>query len=154
VEGSDIVVCATNSSEPVFNGDWIVPGQHVNSLQSGELDLRVLERADVIGIRAFEKSQHFVQKSATESPFNFEKSKRYDKAFDGKLRALGDVVAGLAPGRQLENEITLFGGSGTGPSSGLGIQFAAVARVAYDGAREKGLGREVPTEWFTQSHHP
>jgi ornithine cyclodeaminase/alanine dehydrogenase-like protein (mu-crystallin family) len=153
VEGSDIIVCATNSSEPVFDGDWLVPGQHVNSLQAGELDVTTLARVDVIGVRAFEKSLHFLQKSAKQSPFNFEKTKRYDKSFDVKLRALGDIIAGQAPGRVREEELTLFGGSGTGPSSGLGIQFAAVAKIAYDAARERGLGRELPTEWFTQTHH-
>lgn len=62
VAGSDIIVCATNSSEPVFEGDWLVAGQHVNSLQAGELDVRTLERADIIGIRAFEKSLLFSRK--------------------------------------------------------------------------------------------
>jgi alanine dehydrogenase len=153
VEGSDIVVCATNSSEPVFDGDWLVPGQHVNSLQAGELDVKTLARVDIIGVRAFEKSLHFMQKAAKQSPFNFEKTKRYDKSFDIKLRALGEIVAGQATGRMRDEEITLFGGSGTGPSSGLGIQFAAVAKLAYDAARERGLGRDLPTEWFTQTHH-
>ncbi len=154
VVGSDIVVCATNSSEPVFDGDWLVPGQHVNSLQAGELDVRTLERADIIGIRAFEKSLHFQQKASPESPFNSEKTKRYNPSFDAKLRALGDIVAGVAPGRVCDEEITLFGGSGTGPSSGLGIQFAAVGKVAYDLARARGLGIELPVNLFTQTHHP
>lgn len=154
VAGMDIVVCATNSSEPVFDGAWLEPGQHVNSLQAGELDEATLLRASVIGIRAFEKSLHFVQKIAKENPFNFVKSTRFDKAFEPKLAALGDIVAGMRPGRTNDLDITLFGGSGTGPSSGLGIQFAAVGKVAYDLARAKGLGREIPTDWLTQLHHP
>ena len=154
VSGSDIIICATNSSEPVFDGDWLVAGQHVNSLQAGELDVRTLERADIIGIRAFEKSLHFQQKAVSEAPFNAEKTKRYNSSFDRKLRALGDIVAGLAPGRTSEKEITLFGGSGTGPSSGLGIQFAAVGKVAYDLAKARGLGIELPVNLFTQTHHP
>ena len=32
--------------------------------------------------------------------------------------------------------------------------FAAAAKVAYDRARRLGLGREIPTEWFTQTSHP
>jgi ornithine cyclodeaminase/alanine dehydrogenase-like protein (mu-crystallin family) len=27
VDGVDVIVCATNSNIPVFDGDWLVPGQ-------------------------------------------------------------------------------------------------------------------------------
>ena len=33
----------------------------------------------------------------------------------------------------------------------LGGQFAAVAGFVLDRAREKGLGRELPAEWFAQT---
>ena len=32
VEGADIVMCATNASAPVFDGDWLVPGQFVTTI--------------------------------------------------------------------------------------------------------------------------
>jgi alanine dehydrogenase len=32
VEGCDIVTTATNSNESVFNGDWLEPGTHVNTM--------------------------------------------------------------------------------------------------------------------------
>ena len=57
-------------------------------------------------------------------------------------------------GRTTDQEITLFGGSGTGPSSGLGIQFAAVGKIVYDLARKRRLGHEIPTDWLTELHHP
>jgi ornithine cyclodeaminase/alanine dehydrogenase-like protein (mu-crystallin family) len=66
---------------------------------------------------------------------------------------LGEVVAGRA-GRGSPEQITLFTGGGTGASSGLGIQFAAVANAVYRAARERGLGRELPTEWFLQKEKP
>jgi len=77
-------------------------------------------------------------------------------------REEGDLVVGAAPGdvltgaagRRSDDEITLFTGGSTGASSGLGIQFAAVAHVVYRAAREAGLGRELPTEWFTQAEKP
>lgn len=154
VEGADIVVCATNSQQPVFDGRWLQPGQHVNSLQAGELDAETHERADLIGIRAYEESKSFVQNSAPERPIHAEKIGRFNKGFEGKLVTLGDVVAGKASGRHNDEQITLFGGSGTGPSSGLGIQFAAVGKIVYDLARARGVGREIPTDWLTQVHHP
>ena len=154
VEDADIVVCATNSQEPVFDGSWLRPGQHVNSLQAGELDRTTHVVADLIAVRAFEESRLYLQKSAPEYPFHTEKMSRFNKEFESKYEALGLIVAGQKPGRASDQDITLFGGTGTGPSSGLGIQFAAVGKLAYDLARARGLGHEIPTEWLTEAHHP
>ena len=35
--------------------------------------------------------------------------------------------------------------------SGIGIQFACVAAKAYERALQLKLGREIPTDWFTQT---
>ena len=63
VKGADVIICATNSNVPVFDGDWLVPGQHVTSIVSSnvgllkrgfvnemrrEIDDRTLERADIL----------------------------------------------------------------------------------------------------------
>lgn len=154
VEGADIIICATNSQDPVFEGTWLEPGQHVNSLQAGELDEVTHRRADIIAVRAFEKSRHYVQKDAPEIPTHTQVTHRFHVGFEDKLVDLGSIIAGRKEGRTSTSALTLFGGSGTGPSSGLGIQFAAVGKLAYDLARAKGLGREIPTEWLTQEHHP
>jgi len=37
---------------------------------------------------------------------------------------------------------------------GTGVQFAAMGFCAYRAAKEKGLGHEVPTEWFLQDIKP
>ena len=66
---------------------------------------------------------------------------------------LGSIVAGI-DGRSDAEQITLFTGSHSGASSGLGIQFAAVGHAVMSRAREMGLGQELPTEWFTQSGRP
>ena len=34
------------------------------------------------------------------------------------------------------------------------VQFAAVGSAVYQDAMAKGLGREIPTEWFLESVHP
>ncbi len=73
---------------------------------------------------------------------------------EDKFVALGEIAAGRKKGRTSDQDITLFGGSGTGPSSGLGIQFAAVGKVVYDAAGKRGLGHEIPTSFLTEVHHP
>jgi hypothetical protein len=37
---------------------------------------------------------------------------------------------------------------------GTGVQFAAIGYCAYAGAKEKRLGREIPTDWFLQDIKP
>jgi len=71
-----------------------------------------------------------------------------------KVVTLGDVVIRRHPGRTSEREITLFTGGGGGGSGGLGTQFVAIGAMIYHRARERGLGRELPTEWFLQDERP
>jgi alanine dehydrogenase len=50
---------------------------------------------------------------------------------------LGEVAAGLKPGRENEYEITVF------DSTGLAVQDLALARVIYERAKERGAGQRV-----------
>jgi alanine dehydrogenase len=54
-----------------------------------------------------------------------------------------------APGRTDDKQITFFLNN-----VGTGVQFAAVGYHAYCTAKEKGLGYEVPTDWFLQDIRP
>ena len=62
---------------------------------------------------------------------------------------LAEVLAGAAPGRATPDEITLFMNN-----FGIGIQFAALGAVAYEGARARGLGRDLPDDWFLETIRP
>ena len=53
------------------------------------------------------------------------------------ITPIGDVLIGQHPGRRSAEEITLFDGTG------VGLQDLAVAAVAVQRARERGLGTEV-----------
>jgi ornithine cyclodeaminase/alanine dehydrogenase-like protein (mu-crystallin family) len=140
IDAADVVVLATNSQEPVLDGEWLERGQHVNSVQRRELDSRTVERADVVVVRSREQPTfHFAPgRAPTEAA---------TRALNGAVE-LGEVITGAA-GRRSEDEITLFAGGG-----GLGIQFAAVAEHVYRAASAAGLGRELPDEWFTQEEKP
>ena len=151
VLGCDIVACATNALDPVFDGNWLQPGQHINSVQRGELDDTTHERAEVIATRAREQSMHFSSSSISSEVMQ---RGNWKQEWNNKLQELGKIMIGEAPGRTNANQITLFGGSGTGPSSGLGIQFAAVGSIIYKKACEKGLGHEIPSDWFLEDVHP
>jgi alanine dehydrogenase len=152
IEGVDIVVGSTNSLQPVFDGKWLKPGMHVNSLQNGELDALTLERTDVLAVRAKERSTHWTVPG--HQPTETRQIAEPSAAMAVKTQELGSILIGKSSGRASPEQITLFGGSGSGGSSGLGIQFAAVGHLILQKALELGVGHVVPTDWFCEDVHP
>jgi len=151
IEGADIVALSTNSMEPVLDGAWLTPGQHVGSVQGYELDQTTLRRADVIAVRSLDPSTY--HHAPGRAPAEVAAEPEIDEVVRARMVELGDIVAGRA-GRTDDAQITLFTGSHSGAGSGLGIQFAAVGHAVETNARSLGLGRDLPTEWFTQSGRP
>jgi len=63
----------------------------------------------------------------------------------GFFKYFMDLKTGSIPGRTNPRQITFFINAGT-----QGLQFASCAGRVYQLAREKKIGRELPTEWFLQ----
>ncbi len=63
-----------------------------------------------------------------------------------KTVSMEELLSGTKPGRTAPEQIT-FSERG----NLQGAQFHAVAGRVYEAARARGLGREVPTEWFLQT---
>lgn len=150
IDDTQIVSLITNSLSPVLEGDWLRPGMHVNSVQRGELDRRSIDRSDFIVIRSRDRDTHWYMGPRVPEEVKFDQSE--DPALTPKMRTLGGIIAGVEEGRSRADQITLFSGSGLG-SAGLGIQLLSVAARAYEKARLRGLGRELPSEWFSQEIH-
>jgi ornithine cyclodeaminase/alanine dehydrogenase-like protein (mu-crystallin family) len=66
-----------------------------------------------------------------------------------KMPTLPEMLAGRYQGRADDREITCFMNN-----LGMGYQFAAAGSVVYRKAIEQKVGREFPTDWFTQDVHP
>jgi len=158
VLGSDIVGCATNSLEPLIEGDWLNEGMHVTCIRPVELAPSVLERADICFMNNLFKgstarpSQEVVGRSlsaAAQKGFSGGSSKEnYDIDWK-KFPKLKDLIAGLIPGRVDERQITCFVNN-----AGHSLQLAAMGTLAYQRAKEKGVGKELPDDWFSQNVHP
>ena len=56
---------------------------------------------------------------------------------------MGELLTGQCRGRESDDEIIVFKNN-----TGMGIQFAATARILYEAARKKGIGTELPSELF------
>ncbi len=146
VEGADVVLCATSSSEPVFDGRWLQPGQLVVTIVNTdgamvghhrtEADPTTMERCDLLVI------------NNRDTLIANQQRELLDLIDDGrvswdKITELGQVIAGLHPGRQSDDQLIYYKSN-----TGVGIQFAAAGRLIYDACKREGLGHEVPTEWF------
>jgi alanine dehydrogenase len=133
VEGMDIIVTASSAQEPVFDGSWLVPGQHINAVGSHSPMARELDTTTVVRSKVFadQPSACLVEAGDLMMPISEGAIERTH------VRAgLGEVIAGLKPGREHDSDITLF------KSVGLALQDASTASVVYKRALEAGVGTE------------
>jgi alanine dehydrogenase len=134
VKNSDIIITATTSKTPIFNGNLISPGTHLNLIGSFKPDVREVD--DV----AIKRSKIVVdQKSAAleEAGDIIIPVKSGVITKEDIYAELGEIIAGVKSGRTSDQEITLF------KSVGIGIQDCATAWLAYAKAKEVGIGKNV-----------
>jgi alanine dehydrogenase len=141
-EGAEIVACATNALEPVFFKDWLARGMYVSTIRPGATEIERAAWSEFDRMAVFNRAD-YVLALATHG------MKRADA--DGEtlppdLPTLPEIVAGRKPGRARDDETICFVNN-----LGMGYQFAATGALVYQQARALGLGRELPTEWFTQT---
>jgi len=136
-------MCATNSSQPVFDGSWLQPGQLVTTIANTdgvhwrtEADALTMIRSDFIVLNNTETAITNQQRELLD--LIDEEKIRWDKICE-----LGQVLIGRHPGRTSNRQIIYYKSN-----TGVGIQFAAAGALIYEACRKKGLGRELPSEWF------
>jgi ornithine cyclodeaminase/alanine dehydrogenase-like protein (mu-crystallin family) len=133
-EGSDILITITNSASPVFSGETLKPGTHINAAGSNflikrELDEACIQRCDLIVVDS--KEQAKLECGEFMGPL--EKGALTWE----RIRELSEVVTGRIPSRKEAKDITLF------KSQGLALEDVAVAGQVYRLAVAKGMGRRL-----------
>jgi ornithine cyclodeaminase len=134
VRGSDVIATITTAATPVFSGDWVQPGQHINaagsnSLLRQEIDEVTVRKCDPIVV----DSRPTALKEAGDLLPAFEKG----RISLGQVAELGEVLNGTRPGRTDPAQVTLF------ESQGMAIQDLVIAAELLKRARAAGLGAEV-----------
>ena len=132
--GAEVVCTTTAAREPVVEKRWLAPGAHVNAVGSCFPTTRELDTETV----------------AHSSFFTDRRESCLNEAGDDILAAaegavgpdhikaeLGDVLAGMHPGREHEDELTVF------ESLGIAVEDLASAELVVRRAREQGVGTEV-----------
>ena len=135
VSGADIISTCTTSNTPVFSGDYITEGAHINAVGSftpsmQEIDTKTVVRAEKI-VTDIEEAAWSV---AGDLLIPLEEGEITDSKLYGEL---GDIVNGKIPGREDEKEITIY------ESVGFGALDIAVAIVVYKKALDLGIGTSV-----------
>jgi ornithine cyclodeaminase/alanine dehydrogenase-like protein (mu-crystallin family) len=131
VRSADILITATTSREPVFDGRWLVPGTHINAIGGNalirrELDEETLGRSHRIVVDS--KDQARIE--CGEFLVAVEKGILCWEA----IHELAEVVSGRLRGRDEASQITLF------KSLGLAIEDVAVGLKVYERARRENVG--------------
>jgi len=134
VRGADIIITATNSETPVFDGSYLSPGAHVTAVGSyaphmQEVDETTIKRAKVV---VDSLSAALAEAGDLIVPLNKHVITKPD--LHGEL---GAIVNGTLPGRESPEEITYF------KSVGVAVQDASAANAILRRAEAQGLGTLV-----------
>ncbi len=129
IRGADVVCCCTDAHQPITEPGWLARGAHVTSAGGTfgpELDAQTIRRARI-----------FVEwRGAAENPppAGAHELQGRDPA---TVDELGEVLAGMRPGRRSDDEITVY------KSTGSAFEDAVVARLVHDAALAAGAGTTV-----------
>lgn len=144
VRGMDIVLAATNSSVPVFDGNWLEPGTHVTTIVGSnvglvkggfaqakrrEVDDTTLARSDVLGIVSIQQA------------IQDEQADIYDPVQRGVIRweeliEIGDLLAGNKEGRTNADQITFYKNN-----AGQGVADVALGALVLEEIKKRRAGR-------------
>lgn len=120
VREADVICTATTSASPVFRDQDLKPGVHINAVGSYKPHVRELPGETVRRARLFVDEK----RSALEEAGDILIPLREGLIGEDHIRAeIGEVLAGLKPGRESDGEITVF------KSVGNAVEDLAVAAL-------------------------
>jgi len=135
VDGADVIITATTSDKPVFDGRDLSPGAHITAIgaftpQMQEVDEIAVQRADKIVVDSLQACLA----EAGDLIIPIEKRLLSKVDIYGEI---GEIVNGQKVGRESDEEITMF------ESVGVAVQDAMTAARVFELAREANIGTEV-----------
>jgi ornithine cyclodeaminase/alanine dehydrogenase-like protein (mu-crystallin family) len=134
VDGAEILTTITSAARPIFPGEWLQAGQHLNVCGSNypdrrEIDGRVVARADLVVADDAE--------AARVEAGDLLLAEREGQMNWARVHSLRDVVTGSTGSRQ-PSDITLF------KSVGLALEDVAAGAAVLDLAQARGVGERLP----------
>ena len=132
----DIVITATNSTTPVFDGRLLHEGVHITSIANGD-KTRIRQEIDEITLR--QAAPVFITSKATVCA---NESDIFRAVRDGvisweQVHEISDLLLGKVAGRTDQRQITLFKLQGTG------IMDVAIGLCAYEKIKNANLAQRL-----------
>jgi ornithine cyclodeaminase len=135
LQGAGIACATTHAAEPVIRRAWLTAGVHVTSVGYGGREIDDATVADALVCVESRRSAL--------APFPSGSNDLLMPIRDGVITAdhvhaeLGELVAGIKPGRNSPDQITLY------KSVGVAVQDAAAAALVLVAAHKQGIGEEI-----------
>jgi len=131
-DGADVIALVTASREPVLTRTAVRSGAHICAVGACRPDQREMDTALVRDARVFVDSRAGALAEAGDLVIPIKEGAIDASHIAGEL---GDVFGKRLAGRRDAGEITIF------KSLGMAVEDVAAARLAYERASERGLGR-------------
>jgi len=133
---ADIVITATNSTTPVFDGRLLQEGTHITSIANGD-KTRIRQEIDEITVRR--AAPVFITSKATicANESDIFRAVRDGVMFWEQVHEISDLLLGKISGRTDERQITLFKLQGTG------IMDVAIGLCAYEKIKNANLAQRL-----------
>ncbi len=134
VRQADVICTATTATSPVFDDADVRPGTHINAVGAytphmQEIPVETVLRAKVV---IDHRESSLAEAGDLIIPL------QQERMTEAHIYAeLGEISAGVKPGRTSAEEITLF------KSVGVAVQDVAAASAVLKAARRLGLGTDV-----------
>lgn len=130
VEQADILITTTRGKGSLVEAAWVKPGTHIVAIgtdQQGkqELDPEIFRNAKVV----VDSLEQCIEKGETWHPLN-----KKIIAKDGIHGEIGEILLGKKPGRENDEEVTIF------DSTGMAIQDNTTSTKIYRNALEGKVG--------------
>lgn len=133
VQAADIIVTVTPSQAALIDRSWVRAGTHISAMGADTRGKQELDTALVADAALF-----FDELDQARTIGEFQHAFGEGLISTEDLRgSIGQVIAGMVPGRRSDKEITIFDGTG------VALQDLVVAKLAARLAEEKGLGVKV-----------
>jgi ornithine cyclodeaminase len=132
--GAEVVCTTTAAVEPIVEKRWLARGAHVNAVGSCFPTTRELDTETVAHASFFTDRRE----SCLNEAGDYLLAAAEGAVGPDHIRAeLGEVLAGMHPGREHEDELTVF------ESLGIAVEDLASAELVVRKARAEGVGAEV-----------
>ncbi|UZE04327.1 ornithine cyclodeaminase family protein [Pseudomonas corrugata] len=130
VEQADILITTTRGKGSLVDASWVKPGTHIVAIGTDmkgkqELDPEIFRHAKIVN----DSISQCIEKGETWHPLNAKIITQDD--IHGEL---GEILLGRKPGRENDDEITIF------DSTGMAIQDNTTAEKIYRNALENKVG--------------